>query len=964
MPHRTNPPTPSEGESVTSTSAPLLSTMATLNPIWLAKKSIWNEPSPSSSPGLSIFYTVLTATAVAHEPLNSSDEPEPPAPINYEEDIKIESPDDAAPDNIHCGALDDDGDFSDSDSSHDVVPEASYKPWGRWAWSASHPLKNIKRLLPLREGARCSAMLKSCDIGDRSMLYICKNWSTNQRFFWNSFLEEFWMYDSRYHLRALQGDVVPYLIKTHCDRKSCLMVMEPPHDSFWIEASPDMPYVLKERVVEAYAKLHKRGVLHGNPQMRHILIGGDARVTIIDFQESRSRQPVDDMSMGTTYSHDLNLEMRRVKFMLDYDGAREYEIAKRKRVQLRMERNSKLRSLRLAKDRGEYLGPIEEEEIPEDEDLLNPVVSDGEWEENWIGGIEHEPRRVVVPGQSPEQLAAAIQQFQTIVEKMETERQPVLQTVPNEPTNPPPRKRRAPSPEPYAFPAKRTRYRDREFSYPYRIRPDEQSQFVFYASRSEETDEPEPDQTEVMNAEPENLRGDTTTRSICEGSDELPPASDSSASAPKPINVRDFASEPYVGRRGFYVPHPPTENRMSAERIRYIQQTNQQRCINLGLDYFSDDQWTCVAPNFKRCREPGSSVSLGHLKRKRAYLLEPGLKDMWRQRRPPPADERVLEELVGPYHLDLANDAALLTKDEVDARARARVVASPRRLRSSAKNRASSPESPTSRKSILRVRTPKKPISGHVKDWLDEGDLTHSPKIGPTPMPVHAWERKAILGAYIHPDLPICRPPPNDDSDDDDISLPPLRSSSAPPRKGDAPLGSDGPSTPLDSADIERTVFNLALATLGMSDELPSTSSSGTRRARSVGLTRTIKRRTNKSAPYPSPVQRQGQHSRYARASCPPPQAQARDRDVAGGISRTDSGVRYTRNRKMTRDSEPRLQQVPAALELDLDVFGNAVYSDEPEESTTAAEEEAGSAYRPREGILATILSWCRWYSG
>ena len=60
-----------------------------------------------------------------------------------------------------------------------------------------------------------------------------------------------------------------------------------PHPSFWMEASPDMPFVLKEEVVTAYSKLHSLGVIHGNPQLRNILICADGRVKLIDFGLAR-----------------------------------------------------------------------------------------------------------------------------------------------------------------------------------------------------------------------------------------------------------------------------------------------------------------------------------------------------------------------------------------------------------------------------------------------------------------------------------------------------------------------------------------------------------------------------------------------------------------------------------------------------------------------------------------------------
>ncbi|KAJ3813676.1 hypothetical protein F5876DRAFT_4922, partial [Lentinula aff. lateritia] len=76
-------------------------------------------------------------------------------------------------------------------------------------------------------------------------------------------------------LRPLQGRCVPHVIGIFTGPGAINVAMEPPHSSFWIEASTDMPLSLKERCVDAIAQIHSCGVFHGDIQLRHILIGGD-----------------------------------------------------------------------------------------------------------------------------------------------------------------------------------------------------------------------------------------------------------------------------------------------------------------------------------------------------------------------------------------------------------------------------------------------------------------------------------------------------------------------------------------------------------------------------------------------------------------------------------------------------------------------------------------------------------------
>lgn len=206
-------------------------------------------------------------------------------------------------------------------------------------------------------------------------------------------------------LKPLQGRCVPNIIGAYAAPGVVNVVMEPPHSSFWIEASTDMPFSLKQRCVDAFAAIHSRGVFHGDVELRHMLVGGDARVSIIDFQESSALKPNEEVFLRPATDADLRKEMRKVKVKLDYPGARAYEKEKRERCSSLHKRNAdESRKVIL----NPSYTPLLEEEA--EEDILNPPVLDAQEWQDWIAA-PNSPRLFVVPGQSLHQRAGAYEAF-------------------------------------------------------------------------------------------------------------------------------------------------------------------------------------------------------------------------------------------------------------------------------------------------------------------------------------------------------------------------------------------------------------------------------------------------------------------------------------------------------------------------------------------------------------------------
>ncbi|KAE9410883.1 hypothetical protein BT96DRAFT_241808 [Gymnopus androsaceus JB14] len=298
-----------------------------------------------------------------------------------------------------------------SSSPSPKVPETSVHPSqlyrhiyassGKWDWMLGHNIVDENSTF-LAAGAMCSTYYKKGKAAGRELKYICKSWKTNIN--WDgAFYSELALYKKQ--LKPLQGKCVPNVIGLFAAPGALNVAMEPPHSSFWIEASTDMPLSLKQRCVDAFAEIHSRGVFHGDVELRHMLIGGDARITIIDFQESSALEPNEKLFLRPATDADLRKEMRKVKVKLDYPGARDYEKEKRKRCLTRHKRNAdQTRKVVLSRSYTPLL------EMDTEDDILNPPVLDVQEWQDW-NVAPSLPQIFVVPGQSLQQRIGAYEAF-------------------------------------------------------------------------------------------------------------------------------------------------------------------------------------------------------------------------------------------------------------------------------------------------------------------------------------------------------------------------------------------------------------------------------------------------------------------------------------------------------------------------------------------------------------------------
>jgi len=197
------------------------------------------------------------------------------------------------------------------------------------------------------------------------------------------------------------------------------IAMELPHPVFWMEASASMPVVLKDYVVGAFRKLHKRGIVHGDVALRHILIGADARVTLIDFQASRADEPNEELGLAMTYPGEKDLEIRRVRFLLNMDNARKKEFKKSRAALRRSERNKRREQRRRELLRHGITSGLPLDEPEPLEDINEPPVPLDELERYWMEDANDDPRRFIVPGTCDSEVAEAISSFLRCIKDME-----------------------------------------------------------------------------------------------------------------------------------------------------------------------------------------------------------------------------------------------------------------------------------------------------------------------------------------------------------------------------------------------------------------------------------------------------------------------------------------------------------------------------------------------------------------
>ncbi|KAG1749933.1 uncharacterized protein EDB91DRAFT_1110458 [Suillus paluster] len=197
-----------------------------------------------------------------------------------------------------------------------------YLPHGKYAFAAEHTFQGKnKKQLGLRSGHGYRIYARNGVIAGHNVTCLWKTWNVSKA--WREFFQELYFYSHPKLLRWLQGIIVPHVIGVHDEPNGQKSVfMEPPHHTFWHTAHADLSIGEKQAIIRAYEALHEHGIMHNNISAHNICIDQDMNVTLLNFERARC---LNDKGMDEVPGCDqeaLKQEMRQVKYLIDYMGAR------------------------------------------------------------------------------------------------------------------------------------------------------------------------------------------------------------------------------------------------------------------------------------------------------------------------------------------------------------------------------------------------------------------------------------------------------------------------------------------------------------------------------------------------------------------------------------------------------------------------------------------------------------------
>ncbi|KAI0068257.1 hypothetical protein BV25DRAFT_545290 [Artomyces pyxidatus] len=196
-----------------------------------------------------------------------------------------------------------------------------YRPHGKYSNTLGLRLHSWDQGEFLGCGKASTVHLRHGILRGESITFVSKIWRG-----WEGLHTEIYLYAHPRCLRPLQGVCVPHIIGVfETDAGIANVAMELPHAAAWRTADVDLPRRDKLAIIQAYAKIHAQGVLHGAVLLNHMLVGFDGKVTIVNFRRASCLSPNKLVGLKACSIDDFAIEMRHVKFLLDFDGARERE---------------------------------------------------------------------------------------------------------------------------------------------------------------------------------------------------------------------------------------------------------------------------------------------------------------------------------------------------------------------------------------------------------------------------------------------------------------------------------------------------------------------------------------------------------------------------------------------------------------------------------------------------------------
>ncbi|KAI0322669.1 hypothetical protein OF83DRAFT_1092323 [Amylostereum chailletii] len=200
-----------------------------------------------------------------------------------------------------------------------------YKPHGAYASACLQRLEPTGIPVNIYKGSARQSFIQRGLLGNRPFTYLSTSWNI-----WRGFLAEMRLLSHPRYLRPLQGVCVPFVIGVLRSTRGLVdVVTELPHVTGWRTARPSMPTSEKLSILKAYELIHDQGVLHGSVALCNMLVGDVGNITILDYKRAACLDTHAIPDLETCKPHELDFELRKVKFLLDIHGARanEYHLA-------------------------------------------------------------------------------------------------------------------------------------------------------------------------------------------------------------------------------------------------------------------------------------------------------------------------------------------------------------------------------------------------------------------------------------------------------------------------------------------------------------------------------------------------------------------------------------------------------------------------------------------------------------
>ncbi|KAF9056358.1 hypothetical protein BJ165DRAFT_506442 [Panaeolus papilionaceus] len=129
-------------------------------------------------------------------------------------------------------------------------------------------------------------------------------------------------------LKSLVGDIIPQHFTAMRSPGKLELCSVLPFRFFCISVSSDMPDMLKAGVIYALSQIHAKGVCLGNVELSNFFIGDNLKIFVCDLTRATAFIPNHEEGIREASPENMLLEMRKLKFLLNYTDSRPTEYSR------------------------------------------------------------------------------------------------------------------------------------------------------------------------------------------------------------------------------------------------------------------------------------------------------------------------------------------------------------------------------------------------------------------------------------------------------------------------------------------------------------------------------------------------------------------------------------------------------------------------------------------------------------